>query len=207
MMECLSPRIKDILYAPDEPIEWVYFPSYGVASLLAVIDDTLVEVGTVGNEGMVGIPVFLGATHTNGKSFWQIEGELMRMPSSVLREEVARNAPLVGVLQRYTQALFTMLAQHVACNRLHPINQRCARWLLMTHDRVAGDNFVLTQEFLSQMLGVRRAGVNEVMRALQEAGLVHYRRALVTIVDRAGLEQEACNCYFMVRDEYERMLG
>lgn len=204
----VAPELKFTFYEPEQPIEYVYFPNFGVASLLAVMDDgTLVEVGTIGNEGMVGIPAFLGATVTSGKAFWQIPGELMRMPVSVLRAEVECGSPLVMILQRYTQALFTMLAQHTACNRLHQIEQRCARWLLMTEDRVGMDTFPLTQEFLSQMLGVRRASVSEVARKFENAGYVRYQRGIMTILDRAGLEAICCECYRIIKTEYDRMLG
>jgi CRP-like cAMP-binding protein len=207
VLETVSLEFKEILYEPNKPIGYVYFPNDGVASLLAVMEDgDLVEVGTVGNEGMVGIPVFLGADRTSGLSFSQIPGEAVRMKAEALRAEVERGGPLVHILQRYTQAMFTMLAQHIACNRLHSIRQRCARWLLMSHDRVRADTFVLTQEFLGQMLGARRASVNEVMQALQEVDYVDYRRGVVSILNRERLEAESCECYGIIKQEYDRML-
>jgi CRP-like cAMP-binding protein len=207
-LESVHMEIKFPLYEPDVPIEYVYFPIAGVASILAVMaDGTLVEVGTIGNEGMVGIPVFLGTDRTNGVAFWQVPGAAMRMKADVLRAEIRRGGPLVTLLQRYTQTLFVMLAQHTACNRIHPINERCARWLLMCHDRVGEDQFQLTQEFLGEMLGVRRASVNMVMQTLQNAGYIQYARGVITVLDRAGLESAACECYRIIRDEYDRLLG
>jgi len=160
----------------------------------------------VGNEGMVGVPVYLGAMQMAGQAFVQVPGRAWRLPAGVLREEVRRGTALAGMLGRYTQALFTLVAQASACNRKHPVERRCARWLLLTHDRVAGDEFELTQLFLSQMLGVRRATVNEAAARLQERGLIEYQRGRMRIVDRAGLERAACVCYAIIRDEFDRML-
>jgi len=206
-LEIRSMKPKDGIYEPNKPIEYVYFPLSGVGSMLAVVDNhRLIEVGTVGNEGMLGIPVFLGTNETSIMSFWQVPGEAARLKSEALRAEIKRDSALVQVLQCYTQALFVMLAQHTACNRVHSIHQRAARWVLMTHDRAAEDNeFLLTQEFLSQMLGTRRASVNGVMRMFQEAGWLRYRRGVITILDRKGLENAACECYFIIKNEYDRM--
>jgi CRP-like cAMP-binding protein len=206
-LEVRKMAIKDRLYDSEQPIEHIYFPTAGVASLMAIMEDgTLVEVGTIGNEGMVGIPVFLGTSQTSGMAFWQVPGEAVVMSSEVLRAEIERNSPLVSILQHYLQAVFVMLAQHTGCNRIHPIQKRCARWLLMTHDRVEGDVFPLTHEFLGQMLGVRRASVTEVMQELQNQGLIQYRRGIVTVVDRAGLEGAACECYQVIKYSYDHML-
>ena len=206
-MERMTMKSKDMLYEPNKPIEYVFFPNHGVGSLLAVMEDgTLVEVGTVGNEGMVGIPVFLGTESTNGRAFWQVPGEAMRMKAEVLREEIKNGGPLVSLLQGYTQSLFSMLSQHTACNRLHAIEARCARWLLMSHDRVIGDEFMLTQEFLSQMLGTRRASVNAVARVLKDAGAIEYQRGIISILDRPKLEAISCECYEIIRKEYDRIL-
>src|SRR5262245_2816354 len=145
--EVMTMKIRDALYEPRQPMEHVYFPLRGVASMVAVMDDgTMDEVGTVGHEGMLGIQVFLGTEKTSTKAFGQVPGAAARMTSADLRAEVKRGGPLVSLLQRYTQALFVMLAQHTACNRLHPVQQRAARWVLTTHDRVHDDDFSLTQE-------------------------------------------------------------
>lgn len=201
----LEPRA--VLFEPLRTIEHVYFIEAGVASIVGLLEDrTSVEVATVGPEGMVGLPVFLGGMSTPGQAFMQVPGSALRLPSGALREEVRRGGALAELLGRYTQAMLTMIAQTSACNRLHPIEQRCARWLLSTHDRVPGDSFELTQIFLAQMLGVRRASVNEAARRLNDRGLIDYVRGRVRILDRKGLEDAACECYGIVSAEFERLL-
>ncbi|HEX6037965.1 Crp/Fnr family transcriptional regulator, partial [Longimicrobium sp.] len=198
---------RTVLFEPNQAIAYVYFPEDAVVSILGIMEDgSAVETGTVGNEGMVGVPVFLGAMQMAGQAFAQVSGTAWRMPAGALREETRRGSTLARLLGRYTQALFTLVAQSSACNRKHGTEQRCARWLLMTHDRVGGDTFELTQLFLSQMLGVRRATVNETATALQARGLIRYVRGRVTIMDRAGLEAAACPCYDVIRAEFARML-
>lgn len=207
-LEPLTAQIKTSMYEPDIPISYVYFIESGVASIVARMNDgEAVEVATVGNEGMIGLPVFLGAVSTPEQAFMQVPGDTLRMAVDVFRSEVTPGSPLHAVLQRYTQTLMIQMAQGVACNRLHTVEQRCCRWLLMTADRVHGDTFLLTQEFLAQMLGVRRASVNEVAGTLQNEGLITYTRGVITILDRMGVEAHSCECYFIVRDEFERMLG
>jgi CRP-like cAMP-binding protein len=195
------------VFEPNRVMEHVYFPEDGVISIVGLMEDgSAVETATVGNEGMVGVPVFLGAMQMAGQGFAQVPGSAWRLPAGALREEVRRGGALSRLLGRYTQALFTLVAQSSACNRKHTVEQRCARWLLMTHDRVAGDNFELTQLFLSQMLGVRRATVTEAAGELQARGLIEYTRGRMAIVDRAGLEAAACPCYGIIRAEFARML-
>lgn len=166
-----------------------------------------VEVATVGNEGMVGLPVFLETDRIPIQGFVQVPGDAMRMRADVFREKVTPGSPLYKLLQRYTQALFNQVAQSAACNNLHSIEERFCRWLLMTRDRVDSDQFLLTQEFLSQMLGVRRASVSVVAAIIQKAGLIQYSRGKMTILDRQGLEDCACECYFTVKAEYERLIN
>ena len=208
-LETVTCGIKDIVYRPNEPIAHVVFPGSGVFSLLAVGDEDgeLIEVATVGNEGFVGLPLFLGADSTPGMAIAQIGGDAQRMPAAAFQHAVARDSAFAALLNRTTLALFTQIAQASFCNRTHPMVQRCARWLLMTHDRVSGDTFPLTHEFLSQMLGVRRATITEAMGPLQQAGLITYARGIVQIVDRAGLEAASCECYRIIRDEYHRLTG
>jgi len=199
---------RDSLYEPNKPFEYVYFPETAVASILTVLEDgTESEIATVGYEGMVGLPVFLGAKRSPARSFWQIPGKAYRLPVKVFKKETNRNGSWNGNINLYTQAFFTQIAQSVTCNRLHSMAKRCARWLLMTHDRVPGDEFELTQQFLSQMLGVRRTGVSEVAGELQRAGLITYRRGRVTVLNRKGLEKVSCECYRVVQAEFERLLG
>lgn len=206
-LERVRLETRQILFEANRPITHVYFPENAVLSLVGLMDDgSAVETATVGNEGMMGVPVYLGAMQMAGQAFAQIPGEALRMPAGALREEVRRGTELSRLLGRYTQALFTLVAQSSACNRKHPVEQRCARWLLMTHDRVEGDSFELTQLFFSQMLGVRRATVSEAAAALQDRGLIEYSRGQITILDRAGLEAASCACYAIIRAEFARML-
>ena len=207
-LETVSLNFKQVLYNVNEPIEYIYFPKNCLASLLTIMENgEAVEVGTVGNEGMVGLPVFLGADTIPGQAFCQIPGDGMRMRADVFKREVTPGTPLFNLLQRYTQALFNLIAQSAACNRLHSIEERLCRWLLMTHDRVGADQFPLTQEFMGQMLGVRRASVSMAAAILQKAGFVRYSRGKMTICDRAGMEDSACECYGIVKAEFDRLLG
>ena len=201
--------MKEILAVPNVPIRFVYFPLTGLVSLISTLaDGMIVEVITIGREGMVGLPLFLRAASMPLTALVQVPGEALRMDAEafdrLLREG---NEEFRHLLYRYTQALFNQLAQHVVCNRLHSIAPRCARWLLLTHDRVGQAAFPLTHEFLAQMLGVRRASVTEVAGRLQQAGLIHYRYGIITILDRAGLEAASCECYGVIKQEYDRLLG
>ena len=207
-MEAVSLKLKQLLYEPDEPIGHVYFVKSGVVSLLNLMEDgAIVEVATVGNEGMVGLPVFLGAEKIPGLAMAQIPGDAWRMSVDVFKNQVPPGSPLHNLLQRYTQALFNLIAQSAACNRLHSAEERMCRWLLMTQDRVENGSFPLTQEFLSQMLGVRRPTVSIVAAILQKAGLIGYSRGKMTILDREGLEAATCECYGIVKKEFERLVG
>jgi CRP-like cAMP-binding protein len=206
-LEAVPLQIKDSLYERNQPIEYVYFPLSGMASILVVLDkDNYIEAGIAGNEGMVGLPVFFGAETAPTISFYQVPGIAVRMRSDAFRAEIEQYDALRAVIQQYANAHVTMLSQNIACNSQHTIEERCARWLLLTHDRMGKNEFVLTQEFLSQMLGVRRAGVSVVMQTLQRAGCIHYTRGVITIVDRAGLESSACQCYDMIATAYKQML-
>lgn len=208
-LEPVEMVVREPVYAPGKPIEHVYFPDGCVLSVLAVMDDDqAVEVATIGNEGMVGIPVFLGATSSPGLAFCQVPGKAWRMAAGTFRELANGAGAIQQLLQRYTYAFFTQLSQGSACNRLHSVEQRCARWLLMTHDRVGGrDQFELTQEFLAQMLGVRRATVTEAAGRLQQDGLITYSRGIITITNRKGLEAASCECYRIITDEHTRLIG
>ena len=170
-------------------------------------DGASVEMATVGLEGMVGLPVFLGTDTMPSRAFGQVAGDSLRITTAAFTAEVKRNGPLVRVLNRYTQALFNQVAQTTACNRVHLVEQRCARWLLQTHDRVGSDRFSLTQEFLAQMLGVRRTGVSAAAGLLQKAGLIRYARGRITVLDRPGLESAACECYRVIKREFDRLIG
>jgi CRP-like cAMP-binding protein len=208
-VERVRAAFKQTLYEPDTPIEHVYFPVDLVASIIHIMQDgTIVETATVGNEGMVGLPVFLGVDAVPEAAFCQIPGDAWRMRSDALRERVAeRGGRLHELLHRYAQAMIVFTSQGTACAQTHSIRQRASRWLLHTHDRVASDEFPITQEFLSQMLGVRRAGVSEVARALQGEGLIAYSRGRMTVRDREGLEAASCECYGVIRREFNRLIG
>jgi CRP-like cAMP-binding protein len=206
-MERVSLADKAMAYDVDKPIKFVYFPLTGVFSLITIMEDgTSVEVTTIGNEGIVGLPLFLGVDHTFGRAYTQIPGEGLRMKSAAFKAEIKRRGPLTQTLQLYTQALMVQISQGLACNGVHSIKQRCARWLLMTHDRVAAETFLLSQEFLAMMLGVRRAGVNKVANELKHAGLIGYSRSVVRILNRKALEKTSCECYQIVKNEFDRLL-
>lgn len=206
-LELIEMPRRTSLYEPNRPFDFVYFPETGVASILTVLHDgTETEVATAGYEGIVGLQVFFGAETTPGRSFWQVPGAAFRLKADVFRNEAQRGGALADALHRYAQGFFSQLAQNVACNFSHSIEQRASRWLLMIQDRV-GDEFELTHEFISHMLGVRRAGVTEVMGSLQKAGALRYSRGVITILDRKRLEATSCECYRVVTDEFSRLLG
>jgi CRP-like cAMP-binding protein len=201
-------ELKQVLFEPDVRVERVVFPVVGVCSLLSVgADERAVEVATIGNEGFVGLPVFLQSTLMSAhRAIAQIPGEAVTLDAPTFLDISNSGGPFQAVLMRYTQALMTQIAQGAACNRLHNLEQRCARWLLMTHDRVEGDDFPLIQEFLAIMLGAGRQAVNEAARALQDRGLISYVRGRITVTDRAGLQAAACECYTIIRGEFDRLL-
>ena len=187
---------------------FAYFPETAVISMInRMADGAAVEVGTIGSEGLVGIAALLEADASESQTLTQIPGTALRLSAAALTAAVDAQPALRRLLHRYTQAYLTQVAQGAACNRLHGIEARCARWLLMTHDRVGGaDAFPLKQEFLAIMLGVRRTGVTIAAGALQDAGLIRYRRGGIRVLDRAGLELAACECYGVVRRHFDRLL-
>ena len=207
-LEPVSLPYRQSLYAAHTPIPYVWFIERGVVSLIrAMQDGTLVEISVIGYEGMVGLPLLLGIESVPSQALVQIPGAGLRMRATVFRREVPAGSPLHDLLHRYSQAYINQVMQGVACNRVHSIAQRCARWLLQTHDRVDADQFLLTQAFLAQMLGVRRASVGMVAGKLQKAGLIRYSRGVITVLDRPGLEAAACECYRIIEAEYKRLLG
>ncbi len=203
-------ELKEQLCNSGERIDSVYFPLGSVVSLLTRVEGTPgVEVATIGSEGLVGVSLSWGAATLNPADLLQVQvpGPALRMDAEVFTAELARGEGLASIVQRYTQAFVSQLSQQVACNGLHSIQERCARWLLLTHDRVGADEFPLTQEFLAQMLGVRRASVTVVAGALQQAGFIRYGRGRVRVADRAGLEQASCDCYWVLREVFDRLIG
>ena len=199
----------DVLYQELQPMADAWFPIDCVLSMLAVNAgaETSIEVATIGSEGVLGVPLFLGAEVSPGRVFAQVSGAAWRMPAAAFRQAAAEDAAFASVLLRYTHALLVQIAQGSACNRVHGIGQRCARWLLQTHDRVRGDAFDLTQDFLAQMLGERRAAVNQAASQLQASGLIRYTRGHIQVLNRPGLEAAACPCYGVIREQYLRMLA
>ncbi len=199
---------RQLAYDVNKPIKFVYFPLTGVFSLVTFLEDgDGVEVATVGNEGMIGLPLFLGVDRTSGKAFTQVPGDSLRITEAAFKKEIGRQGALTQTLHLYTQALMVQISQGMACNGRHSIRQRCARWLLMTHDRVGAETFPLSQEFLALMLGVRRGGINRVATELKQAGLIQYSRGVIRILNRKKLEAASCECYQVIKREFDRLLG
>jgi CRP-like cAMP-binding protein len=196
-------KVKTVLFEPGEVVDAVYFPLDGVVSLVTPLEDgAIVEVATIGNEGLVGVPVVLGGSLAV-RAISQVAGRSLTMSASDFLDEMANSQPVSRLVQNYVQALFGQISQAAACNRLHSSEERLSRWLLMSHDRVGKDEFIITQEFLGQMLGARRATVTLAAGILQRAGLIRYHRGHIEIVDRDGLEDVSCECYRVIRSELE----
>lgn len=200
--------LRHVLHAPDEPIAAVHFFETGWVSMLAGLDDgDSAEVGLVGREGMAGLPLLLGADRSPLEAMVQAGGTALRLEAAAFRDCLHGVPALRTLLLRYALAFTAQVSQTAACNANHGIEQRLARWMLMAHDRAEGDEFPMTHEFLSMMLGVRRAGVTVAAGVLQRAGYIHYDRGRMAVTDRPGLEAAACECHGTVRREFERLLG
>ena len=198
---------RESLYEPNEEIALVYFPIEGVASLVnTMADGSATEVGTIGNEGVVGLPVIFGDHCALASAYVQVPGSGLRLRADVLRKQLELSTGMRTVMLHYAHAFFNQGAQSAACVHSHSVGQRCCRWLLITHDRVRSDHFLLTQEFLAMMLGVQRTSVNNVAARLKQLKLIDYHRGSVTILDRAGLEKRTCECYFVTKHEFDRLL-
>ena len=207
-MEKVSLAVRQPLFEADAPIVHVYFPLSGAMSLLiGLAGGEAVEIATVGNEGMLGAPVFLGAERGAMKAVCQVAGQALKMRSETFRHSLDEHPDLADLVRRYTHCMLNQVAQTTACNQVHSVQQRMCRWLLMTHDRVGADEFQLTQELLAQMLGVRRPSVTVAAGGLQRAGLIDYTRGRIRIADRAKLEAAACGCYDTVRQDFDRLLA
>ena len=213
--ERLRPHLSQIvfdyrksLYEASRRIEHVYFPIDGVASLvITTADGSSAEVGTIGSEGMVGLPICLGDNDAPSSVYVQVPGTALAMDARLFRGELERNPALNLIMLRYAHAFFNQVAQSAACAHLHRVEQRCCRWLLMTRDRMPSGDFLLTHEFLGMMLGVRRTTVTDVMGSLQKAGLIRYRRGHVTILNQEALHRRTCECYDVSKLEFDRLLG
>jgi CRP-like cAMP-binding protein len=194
-----------VLFEPRDLVRSIHFPLRGVISLVTVMKDgSMVEMATIGREGLVGVPMVLdGGSMANAEAVSQVAAESISVTTETFLDEFRRGGVLASLVHSYVQALFTLVAQNAACNSLHSIHQRCARWLLMTGDRVGEDTFHLTHEFLSQMLGSRRASVTDAAGALQDLGAIRYRRGAVEILNRNLLEASACECYAISREVFD----
>lgn len=207
-LEEVAMPFAEVIYEPGAEIRHVYFPNDSIVSLLAeVADRSTLEIGFVGNEGMAGLYVFMGVYTSPHRAIVQGAGTAVRMKASALRKESGRAGPLHDLLHRYAHSLLMQVSQTAACNRFHTMDARLARWLLMSGDRLGADEFHLTQDFISDMLGVRREGVSKAAGALQKNGLLNYSRGRIKILDRAGLEAVSCECYVIIRDESDSYLA
>ena len=207
-LERFELKFAENIYETGDVIEHVYFLETGIISLLSAVEGrSLLEVGIVGSEGFIGLPVFLGVKISNNRALVQGAGYALRMKTADFLEECDRDSALTKILQSFTHSLFVQISQSAACNRFHSIESRLARWLLMTGDRMKSDEFQITQDFLSNMLGVRREAVNKAAKNFQQQNLIVYNRGNLTILDRANLESNACACYEIIRKDNETFLN
>ncbi len=207
-LEPVEVSLRQVVVAANKPITAVYFPESGWASMLTLLEDgNWAEVGVIGFEGMVGVPLLLGSDRSSTEAMVQGSGTFLRLDKDVFRQELDHSAPLRTLLLRYALAFQTQVTQTAACNGHHPLEQRLARWLLIAHDRADGDEFAMTQEFLAIMLCVHRPGVTVAARLFQQAGLIRYGNGRITITDRPALEAAACECHGVVVQEFQRLLG
>ena len=196
-----------VLYESGSELRHVYFPTTAIVSLLYVMEDgASAEIAVVGNEGVIGVALFMGGETMPNRAVVQSAGHAYRLPGQLLKQEFNRSGELQHLLLRYTQALLTQMAQTAVCNRHHSLDQQLCRWLLLSLDRLPANELVMTQELIANMLGVRREGVTEAAGNLQKDGLIEYRRGHITVLDRPGLEARACECYAVVKKEFDRLL-
>lgn len=206
-LEQVEMPLGQVLYESGSTMRHLYFPVTAIVSLLYVMEDGgSAEIAVIGNEGVVGISLFMGGDSTPSRGVVQSAGVGYRLQARILKDEFDRAGPVQHLLLRYTQALITQMAQTAVCNRHHSLDQQLCRWLLLSLDRLSGNELVMTQELIANMLGVRREGVTEAALKLQAAGLIRYARGHITVLDRAGLEKRTCECYAVVRKEYDRLL-
>lgn len=204
----VSFSLGEVVYESGGLMNYIYFPATAIISLLYMMENgSSAEMGMAGHEGVVGIALFMGGDTMPNRAVVQSAGGVFRMRAKVLQDEFARGGPFQRLLLRYTQALITQMSQTAVCNRLHEIEQQLCRWLLLSHDRLDTDELIMTQELIANMLGVRREGVTAAASRLQEQGLISYVRGRIQILDRRGLEALVCECYKVVKDEYDRLLG
>jgi CRP-like cAMP-binding protein len=206
-LELISMKLGDVLYEPGVKLRHVYFPTTSIVSLLYVMEDgASAEIAIVGNEGILGISLFMGGDTTPSRAVVQSAGHAYRLKSELMKSEFERFGSTMHLLLRYTQALITQMAQTAVCNRHHSIDQQLCRWLLLSLDRLASNELTMTQELIANMLGVRREGVTEAAGKLQNAGLIRYTRGHIEVLDRGGIEARSCECYQVVKTEFDRLL-
>jgi CRP-like cAMP-binding protein len=206
-LELVPMPLGEAVCEPGIPMRYVYFPTNAIVSLLYVMEDgASAEIAVVGNEGIVGISVFMGGETTTSRAVVQSAGHAYRLKGQLLKDAFFRAGPMQLLLLRYTQALLTQMAQTAVCNRHHSVDQQLCRWLLLSLDRLPTNKLIMTQELIANMLGVRREGVTESAGNLQRAGLIHYSRGKITVLDRPGLEARVCECYQVVKKEFDRLL-
>ena len=206
-LESVVMPLGEVLYEPGATLSHVYFPTTAIVSLLYVMENgSSAEIAVVGNEGLVGVSLFMGGESTPSRAVVQSAGHGVRLQAEVMKGEFDRAGPVLHLLLRYTQALITQMSQTAVCNRHHSLDQQLCRWLLLSLDRLNSSELVMTQELIANMLGVRREGVTEAALKLQHAGLIRYSRGRITVLDRPGLEKRTCECYAVVKKEYDRLL-
>ena len=207
LLELVDLPLGKVLYESGAPLSHVYFPTNAIVSLLYVLENgASAEIAVVGHEGVVGIAIFMGGGSTPNRAVVQSAGMGYRLRADVIKSEFERSSPVMHLMLRYTQALITQMSQTAVCNRHHSLDQQLCRWLLLSLDRLPGNELVMTQELISNMLGVRREGVTEAALKLQGAGLIRYSRGRITVLDRPKLEERTCECYRVVKREYDRLL-
>ena len=206
-LELVPMPLGHVLYEPGIQMRHVYFPTTSIVSRLCVMEDgASAEIAVVGNEGIVGVSLFMGGETTPSRAVVQSAGHAYRLKGPLLKDEFYRAGPMQRLLLRYTQALLTQMAQTAVCNRHHSLDQQLCRWLLLSLDRLPSKELIMTQELIANMLGVRREGVTEAAGHVQKAGLIEYHRGRITVLDRPGLEARSCECYAVVKKEYDRLL-
>jgi CRP-like cAMP-binding protein len=206
-LEPVEMPLGQVLYESGGTLSHVYFPTTAIVSLLYVMENgASAEIAVVGNEGIVGISLFMGGDSTSSRAVVQSAGVGLRLKAQIMKDDFNRAGPVLHLLLRYTQALITQMAQTAVCNRHHSLDQQLCRWLLLSLDRLQGNELVMTQELIANMLGVRREGVTEGALKLQQAGLIRYARGHISVLDRDGLEKRSCECYAVVKKEYDRLL-
>ena len=206
-LELVDLSLGQVLYESGSTMTHVFFPITAIVSLLYVMEDgASAEIAVIGNEGVVGISLFMGGGSTPSRGVVQSAGVGFRLKAQVMKDEFDRAGPVLHLLLRYTQALITQMAQTAVCNRHHSLDQQLCRWLLLSLDRLRGSELVMTQELIANMLGVRREGVTEAALKLQSAGFIQYARGRISVLDREGLEKRTCECYAVVKKEYDRLL-